>query len=111
MQLLQLEAHPELSDMLLFLLTSSEAPTAIQLAAVLYLKNYIKKIYSAGEDSATDSVLDTGRQAVIKNKLVECMLTTPTQIQVHISDIISIISATDFPHRWEDLLPVAMPCA
>lgn len=42
----------------------------------------------------------------IKTVLVTLMLSVPGRIQSQISEALSIISSTDFPNKWQTLLPV-----
>jgi hypothetical protein len=44
-------------------------------------------------------------RATIKSRLVQIMCTTPPEIQVHLSEAVSLIAASDFPDDWTNLLP------
>jgi exportin-2 (importin alpha re-exporter) len=55
-------------------------------------------------EDCTDKISAGDRQS-IKSTIPELMLTSPEQIQLQLSDAISIISKEDFPDKWPDLLP------
>lgn len=78
---------------------------AIRQAAAVHFKNIIKKGWDTEAEDGTDGITisDTDRQ-LIKSHLIELMCTVPSQIQSQFSEAISIIAATDFPNKWDNLL-------
>lgn len=36
------------------------------------------------------------------------MITVPEKLQLQISDALALIAASDFPEKWENLLPVSV---
>jgi exportin-2 (importin alpha re-exporter) len=44
----------------------------------------------------------------IKNALVDLMVAVPPAVQRQLSEALSIISQSDFPHKWQNLLPVRL---
>lgn len=44
----------------------------------------------------------------IKNQIVQLMITVPDKLQLQISDALSLIAESDFPEKWESLLPVSI---
>eukprot|EP00501_MAST-03F_sp_TOSAG23-6_P000301 GSMAST32.ASY1.ANO1.308.1 assembled CDS len=76
-----------------------------QSAAVLF-KNTISKRWAPDEDSEKENspIVDADRN-VIKTILVNLMCHVPQIIQRQLSASITIISKTDFPDKWNSLLP------
>jgi len=55
----------------------------------------------------TDQISSNDRQT-IKNSIVDLMVTVPPAVQRQLSEALSIISESDFPSKWENLLPVRL---
>lgn len=51
---------------------------------------------------------DTDKEQV-KSSVVDLMVVVPTAVQKQISETLSIISESDFPSKWPNLLPVGSP--
>lgn len=82
---------------------------SVRQAAAVHFKNLIKKGWDphANEDGGNDSgiVLSPHDRTTIKSHLVQLMCTVPPQIQVQLSESISLIAAVDYPKEWQNLLP------
>jgi exportin-2 (importin alpha re-exporter) len=87
---------------------------AVRQAAAVHFKNLIKKGWDPKPDDDDDDhdhdpadafILSPNDRVTIKSHLVQLMCTTPPQIQVQLSEAISLIAASDFPDRWTNLLP------
>ncbi len=82
----------------------------VRQAAAVHFKNMVKKGWapSADDDQVDDArrytVPECDRQ-LIKENLVALMCTVPPQLQSQCSESIALISASDFPAKWENLLP------
>ena len=83
--------------------TSSNDPQKIfvMLSASVYFKRVIKMNW---EDEENNRIPNDQRVA-IKTHLVDFMCAVPNKIQMQFSEAIGIISKTDFPNQWKDLLP------
>lgn len=54
-----------------------------------------------------DKIAEQDR-AEIKNQIVQLMITVPEKLQLQISDALALIAASDFPEKWDNLLPVSV---
>lgn len=88
-------------SLMLLTLIETCSDVHVKMTASVLFKNHIKKFWSSGSLSAEEMLQ-------IKDKLVPLMLSNPSNVQSQLSEIVSIISATDFPHEWDSLLPVTV---
>lgn len=88
---------------LLKLQTITTVDPNVRLAAAVFFKNFAKLNWSGQKEDAIP-ISDPDR-AQIKAVLVDLMLSVEPRIQKVISDALSIISESDFPHGWQELLP------
>ena len=99
-----LESRPGSSLLLLHLLASSSAFSAqTRQAAAIAFKNFIMTHWDDEPDPS--SLLPPQDRATIKQHLVSLMLNSPPSIQQQLSQVLAIISKSDFPSQWESLLP------
>lgn len=98
-----MESNQNFGPVLLVLCNKQELAMHLRVSAAIKFKNYIKRNWKVLEDT-TDKISESDRQSV-KASITEMMLTSPEQIQLQLSDAISIISREDFPNKWPDLLP------
>ncbi|CAL4096864.1 unnamed protein product [Meganyctiphanes norvegica] len=103
--LAQVDANENYPVLLLKIITRPDAqiPLNIKLASAINLKNLIKRNWIVEEDS-TNKISPNDR-AIIKREIVDLMLQSPEGIQRQLSEGISIIGKSDFPHQWQDLIP------
>jgi len=74
-------------------------------AAVLF-KNYVRKAWTPKDDITAPAIpLAEGDRNTIKVNIVSLMLNSPDVILKQLMEAISIISETDYPAKWETLLP------
>lgn len=67
----------------------------------MYLTNFSFK----DNEEVADRIAEQDRKE-IKNQIVQLMITVPEKLQLQISDALALIAASDFPEKWENLLPV-----
>ncbi|XP_076036358.1 chromosome segregation 1 [Oratosquilla oratoria] len=91
--------------LLLTLITRDDAQVSasIKLSAAIQLKNFIKMHWAVPEDGA-DRISATDR-VVVKREIVDLMLQAPVSIQKQLSEAVTIIGKSDFPHQWQELIP------
>lgn len=91
--------------LLLTLLTrdESQVPANIKLAASINLKNLVKRYWVVDEDGTNR--ISANDRIVIKREIVDLMLRSPEGVQRQLSEAISIIGKSDFPHQWQELIP------
>ncbi|CAF0704688.1 unnamed protein product [Brachionus calyciflorus] len=99
----QMESNENFGPVLLVLCNKQDLPLHLRISASVTFKNYIKRNWKVNED-IQDKITSNDRQS-IKSSITDMMLTSPEQIQLQLSDAISIISREDFPEKWPDLLP------
>ncbi|KAJ1930620.1 importin-alpha export receptor [Tieghemiomyces parasiticus] len=96
------EKTPHFIISLLTLAGSDTTDPAVRFAASLYFKNYVKKHWEIHEDQA-NVIAEEDRKAV-KDKIVDLMISLPTNLQLQISDGLAIIAKHDFPDKWPTLI-------
>lgn len=107
----QLESESGFGPALLVLCNKAELAMHLRVCAAVTLKNYVKRNWKLSDDVVLGDnapIVDKIRgedRVWIKQNIVELMLTSPEQIQLQLSDAISIVSKEDFPEKWTDLLP------
>lgn len=69
------------------------------------LRNIKKIIILQDNEEDVDKIAPQDR-VEIKNQIVQLMITVPDKLQLQISDALSLIAESDFPEKWESLLPV-----
>lgn len=99
-----MESQENFGTVLLVLCNKQDLPIHLRVSSAVIFKNFIKRNWKIDEDTVTDKISSQDRHS-IKSSITELMLTSPEQIQLQLSDSISIISKEDFPEKWPDLLP------
>lgn len=111
-QLVQLQAQPRFALLLLALVQSEEASTAIRLAAAIQFKNTCKtrwEVDSENEDPVVGFVSDEEKQ-VIRAQLIPVLVSlaraqTPSQaILAQLNESIALVAQSDFPEPWIELI-------
>lgn len=106
--------QPSYVQIVLQLISTPSGPQdmVIQQAAAVHFRNVIKKAWVPPENLDEDQEdlsngirLDANVRAMIKEHLVQLMVTTPPSIQAQLSSAISIIAETDYHQNWQSLLP------
>lgn len=57
------------------------------------------------QDEDGNNRISNNDRIVIKREIVDLMLRSPEGVQRQLSEAISIIGKSDFPHQWSDLIP------
>ncbi|KAF2354137.1 Exportin/Importin Cse1-like [Trinorchestia longiramus] len=101
----QLEGNVNYPVLLLTLAARDDTQVlpSVKLAAAINLKNLVKRCWKV-EDGETNRICPNDR-VVIKREIVDLMLRSNEAVQRQLSEAISIIGKTDFPHDWVDLIP------
>lgn len=82
------------------------ADAAVRQAAAVHFKNVVKKGWDVNREEGNDGIVISAEDRnTIKSHLVQLMCTTPAQIQVQLSESISLIAKVDYPQQWQNLLP------
>ncbi|GAX23712.1 hypothetical protein FisN_12Hh289 [Fistulifera solaris] len=87
------------------LVASDASHVAIRQAAAVHFKNLIKKGWDVNREEGNDGIIISDNDRVtIKTHLVQLMCTTPPQIQLQLTESISLIAKVDYPQKWDNLL-------
>ncbi|GAA5808330.1 hypothetical protein MFLAVUS_001720 [Mucor flavus] len=101
----QVEVQQGFPLLLLKLISDEAVDQTLRMAGAVYFKNYIKRYWVNDNEEAVDKIAQQDRLE-IKNQIVQLMITVPDKLQLQISDALTLIAASDFPDKWESLLPV-----
>jgi len=96
--------HP--LEVLRLIASSDAADAAVRQAAAVNFKNIIKKGWDVHREEGNEGIVISPQDRdTIKSHLVQLMCTTPPQIQVQLSESISLIAQVDYHQNWQNLLP------
>ncbi|KAK9371349.1 Cse1-domain-containing protein [Lipomyces kononenkoae] len=95
------EVQPGFSILLLQIVASGELPQTTRLAGALFFKNFIRRRWTDEEGNYLIPGADVN---AVKNEIVPLMISQPPSIQVQLGEAISIMSDSDFPDRWQNLV-------
>ncbi|KAG2207684.1 hypothetical protein INT47_011804 [Mucor saturninus] len=100
----QVEIQQGFPLLLLKLISDDSVDQTLRMAGAIYFKNYIKRHWVQDNEDSVDKIAEQDR-VEIKNQIVQLMITVPEILQLQISDALTLIAASDFPEKWESLLP------
>ncbi|AQK63426.1 Exportin-2 [Zea mays] len=100
-------SSPGFALALLGLAASPRHDLQARLAASVHFKNLLRRRWPKPDADADADVdhLPASDCAIIKAHLLQLLLTTPPLIQAQLSEALAAAAASDFPARWESLLP------
>ncbi|KAJ1293908.1 hypothetical protein BS78_01G105400 [Paspalum vaginatum] len=100
-------ASPGFALALLGLAASPRHDLQARLAASVHFKNLLRRRWPKPNTDADDAAdhLPASDCAIIKAHLLQLLLTAPPLIQAQLSEALAAAAASDFPARWESLLP------
>ncbi|KAL5222335.1 hypothetical protein ABZP36_027048 [Zizania latifolia] len=100
------EASPGFALALLGLASSPRHDLHARLAASVQFKNVLRRRWPKPSLDADDADhLTPSDCAIIKTHLLQLLLTAPPRIQAQLSEALAAAAASDFPSKWEPLLP------
>lgn len=89
-------------------ITNAPAPedrSIRQMSSILF-KNYIKRNWAPSEDGGKENAtISEADRALVKDNVVTLMCMVPPEVQRQLSEVVGVISQSDFPAKWENLLP------
>ena len=89
-------------------LGNNNADLPVRQSAAVHFKNMVKKGWAPDEEEDHDGkqfLIPESDRTLIKDNLVSLMCTVPPQLQSQCSESIALIASTDFPSKWDNLLP------
>lgn len=101
-QLRSSENEPRFSIMLLHIVAGENFSMQTRLAGALFFKNFIKRKWTDEEGNYRIPEQDVKD---LKIEIIGLMIQLPKNLQVQIGEAVSIMADSDFPDRWESLVP------
>ena len=102
-ELRAIEQKPGSSILLLHLLTSDSFPISTRQSAAIAFKNFIMQHWD--DEPSAASLLPPHDRTTIKHHIAQLMVSSQSIIQQQLSQVLALISKSDFPQQWETLLP------
>eukprot|EP00124_Ichthyophonus_hoferi_P004893 Ihof_evm2s604 gene=Ihof_evmTU2s604 len=103
-ELSQLESTANYSLLVLHLVASETVSVDIRAAAAITFKNFVKHNWSMQDGEA--GRISLADRDLIKQNIIDLMLSVPSRLQQQLSEAVSIIGSSDFPDQWDKLLPI-----
>ena len=97
-------SSPGFALALLGLASSPRHDLQARLAASVYFKNELRRRWPKPSADDADH-LPPNDCAIIKTHILQLLLTAPPLIQSQLSEALAAAAASDFPAKWESLLP------
>ncbi|GES89790.1 importin-alpha export receptor [Rhizophagus clarus] len=82
------------------LVTRESTKQSVRFAASLLFKNYIRRNWVHEDDSKLTPEIRTA----IKESLVDILVSVPSNIQLQLSESVTLIAENDFPEQWPNLI-------
>ncbi|KAF9346193.1 importin-alpha export receptor, partial [Mortierella sp. NVP85] len=101
--LARLQQSQNFGQLVLMLIATKSFDVNIRFAASLLFKNFIRRNWMNDDDGGSN-ISPTDRDA-IKSKIVDLMTITEAKIQLQLSDAVTQIADSDFPQKWQGLIP------
>ncbi|CAG8652097.1 4029_t:CDS:10, partial [Dentiscutata erythropus] len=83
---------------ILQLITKENTDSSVRFAGSLLFKNYVKRNW---ED---ESKIPSEIRNAIKECIINILVSVPTNIQLQLSEAVTLIAESDFPGNWENLI-------
>lgn len=87
---------------LLQIVNNGQLPMGTRLAAALFFKNLIRRLWT---DEDGNYLLPESDVVAVKSEIISLMISLPSSLQAQIGEAVSVIADSDFPERWADLVP------
>ncbi|CAI2184411.1 17659_t:CDS:10 [Funneliformis geosporum] len=82
------------------LVTRENTDQSVRFAASLLFKNYIRRNWAQEDEIKLTPEIRT----VIKESLVDILISVPSNIQIQLSEAVTLIAENDFPKQWPTLI-------
>ncbi|RKP25760.1 armadillo-type protein [Syncephalis pseudoplumigaleata] len=105
-QLANLESTPGSIAMVLELIASPEVDGPTRQAASIFFKNSIRRHWAPSSDGQARVVICDQDKETIKNKLLQTIAFTPSNISAQLVTCLSSVIDTEYPERWPQFLPM-----
>lgn len=88
--------------LLLHIVASTDFPMQVRLAGAVFFKNLIKRKWT---DEEGNYKLPQSDVTNLKTEIISLMIRLPPNLQAQVGEAVSIMADSDFPDRWQDLVP------
>ncbi|KAF9082059.1 importin-alpha export receptor [Mortierella sp. AD031] len=99
----KLEQNQNFGQLVLQLIATKSYELHIRFAASLLFKNFVRRNWLI--DDERDNRITAGDREAIKGRIVDLMTISEARIQLQLSDAVTQIADTDFPQKWQGLIP------
>ncbi|KAG0271016.1 importin-alpha export receptor, partial [Linnemannia exigua] len=99
----KLEQNQNFGQLVLQLIATKTYDLHIRFAASLLFKNFVRRNWMI--DDERDNRITAGDRDAIKSRIVDLMTISEARIQLQLSDAVTQIADTDFPQKWQGLIP------
>ncbi|KAF9582671.1 importin-alpha export receptor, partial [Lunasporangiospora selenospora] len=99
----KLEQNQNFGQLVLQLIATKSFDPNIRFAASLLFKNFIRRNWMSDDDG--ESRITTSDRDAIKSRIVDLMTISESKIQVQLSAAVTQIADSDFPQKWQGLVP------
>ncbi|KAF9134597.1 importin-alpha export receptor [Mortierella sp. 14UC] len=99
----KLEQNQNFGQLVLQLIATKAYDLHIRFAASLLFKNFVRRNWMI--DDERDNRITAGDRDAIKSRIVDLMTISEARIQLQLSDAVTQIADTDFPQKWQGLIP------
>lgn len=100
----KLEQSQNFGQLVLQLIATKSFDLHIRFAASLLFKNFVRRNW-VSDDYSGDSNISLADREAIKSRVVDLMTISEAKIQLQISDAVTQIADSDFPQKWQGLVP------
>ncbi|KAF9919289.1 hypothetical protein BGZ65_012248, partial [Modicella reniformis] len=99
----RLQQSQNFGQLVLLLIATKSFDVNIRFAASLLFKNFVRRNWMNDEDGGSN--ISAADREAIKSKIVDLMTITEAKIQLQLSDAVTQIADSDFPQKWQGLIP------
>ncbi|KAF8928861.1 putative importin-alpha export receptor [Dissophora ornata] len=99
----KLQQSQNFGQLVLQLIATKSFAMHIRFAASLLFKNFVRRNWVGDDDG--DSKIAIADKDAIKGRIVDLMTISEARIQLQLSDAVTQIADSDFPQKWQGLIP------
>ncbi|KAG0324831.1 importin-alpha export receptor [Dissophora globulifera] len=99
----KLQQSQNFGQLVLQLIATKSFDVQLRFAASLLFKNFVRRNWMSDDES--DSMISIADKDAIKNRIVDLMTISEARIQLQLSDAVTQIADSDFPQKWQGLIP------
>ncbi|KAF9387437.1 importin-alpha export receptor [Mortierella sp. AD011] len=99
----KLQDSQNFGQLVLQLIATKSFDMHIRFAASLLFKNFVRRNWLSDDDGANK--ISLADRDAIKSRIVDLMTISEARIQLQLSDAVTQIADSDFPQKWQGLIP------